>query len=794
MNVQDIISKMTLQEKIRFCTGADMWHTKEMPDYGIPAIMMADGPHGLRCQKGENDILGINRSVPSTCFPTAVTASATWNRDLYAQEGEAIGREALAEGVSVVLGPGCNIKRNPLGGRNFEYLSEDPYLAGKMAASFIQGQKKSGAGSSLKHFAVNNQEYKRLSSDSQLDERTLREIYLTPFEIAVKEAQPATVMCSYNKINGVHASDSKELLTDILREEWGFEGCVVTDWGALNDRREAFAAGCDLNMPGGTDFMIEETLEAVRNGVLSEKDIDRSVERILKLVHACQTAEVSQKQKEEMHREHHALAALIAKQGAVLLKNEEQILPAKEEDFVLLGQMAEQIRYQGTGSSHINPTQIVNVTDAMPAVGFLACSDEMGKVSQQDLEDAKKAALAHKIPVVCVGLPEYYESEGFDREHMKLPEGYDRLVNMVADTNPNTVVVLFGGSPMELPWADKVKAILYMGLPGQAGGEAVADLLTGRAVPGGKLTETWPLVYEDVICKDTFGKKNTEYREGIYTGYRYYDKAQKPVRYPFGHGLSYTTFMYSNLNVTENKVTVTVKNTGDVAGAEVVQLYIAPPAEGIFRPLKELKGFRRLELAPGESQEAVFELDERSFAIWDQGWKVYAGTYTVMVGASGRDIRLEAALEVAGKTLPDTWNGKNSWYETLQGTPSRKDWEQLMGKTVEEESLPRKGSFTMDNSCQEMMKHSLIMKIQYKVTEMIIAQGFDGKKDMSDPAFRMMLTMATDAPLRSLIINGGGMVTEPLAHMLLHMANGRYLKGILEFIRRQKQQNNRKKG
>ena len=780
MDIQQIISTMTLEDKISLCTGGDFWHTKAMPQYGIPAIMMSDGPHGLRCQAAEADMIGINESLPATCFPTAVTAGATWNRKLYAAEGEAIGREGAAAGVSVVLGPGCNIKRNPLGGRNFEYISEDPYFAGKMAAAFIRGQQSAGVASSVKHFAVNSQEYKRQNGDSQLDERTFREIYLTPFEIAVKEGNPGTVMCSYNKINGIHASDSKALLTDILRNEWGFDGLVVTDWGALNDRIEGYKAGCDLNMPGGSKFMEKAALDAVHSGELDEAYIDATVERILRLVEKSQGIPAPQIDWDT----HHALALKVAEQGAVLLKNEDNILPLAEGDMVLIGHMAANLRYQGSGSSHINPTKLINITDAMPNVPGCACGDKLGNVTEQDLRNAVEAAKKKKIAVVVVGLPDSYESEAFDRDHMRLPEGHNKLVEAVAEANPNTVVVLLGGSAMELPWADQVKAILYMGLPGQAGGEAAANLLTGKANPCGKLTETWPLFYEDVISKDTFGKKNTEYREGIYVGYRYYDKAKKSVRYPFGHGLSYTTFAYSDLIVRDRKVSVQVKNTGAVSGAEVVQLYIAAPKGGFFRPVRELKGFERVELEPGESKTVEFTLDDRSFAIWSEGWKIPGGTYTVQIGASSRDIHLEQSIEIVGEeiSLP-VWQA-GSWYETMSGYPSREEWEKLMGHPVPVISEPKKGQFTMDSTCMEMKEHSFVMKIQYMVTENIIAKGFGGKKDMSDPSYKMMITCATDCPMRSVVISSGGMMNDSLAQGMLHMANGHYIKGLAAMLKK----------
>ena len=780
MDIQQIISTMTLEDKISLCTGGDFWHTKAMPQYGIPAIMMSDGPHGLRCQAAEADMIGINESLPATCFPTAVTAGATWNRKLYAAEGEAIGREGAAAGVSVVLGPGCNIKRNPLGGRNFEYISEDPYFAGKMAAAFIRGQQSAGVASSVKHFAVNSQEYKRQNGDSQLDERTFREIYLTPFEIAVKEGNPGTVMCSYNKINGIHASDSKALLTDILRNEWGFDGLVVTDWGALNDRIEGYKAGCDLNMPGGSKFMEKAALDAVHSGELDEAYIDATVERILRLVEKSQGIPAPQIDWDT----HHALALKVAEQGAVLLKNEDNILPLAESDMALIGYMAANLRYQGSGSSHINPTKLINISDALPCVPCCACGDKLGNVTEQELRDAVEAAKKQKIAVVVVGLPDSYESEAFDRDHMRLPEGHNKLVEAVAKANPNTVVVLLGGSAMELPWADQVKAILYMGLPGQAGGEAAANLLTGKANPCGKLTETWPLFYEDVISKDTFGKKNTEYREGIYVGYRYYDKAKKSVRYPFGHGLSYTTFAYSDLIVRDRKVSVQVKNTGAVSGAEVVQLYIAAPKGGIFCPVRELKGFERVELKPGESKTVEFTLDDRSFAIWSEGWKIPGGTYTVQIGASSRDIHLEQSIEIAGEEIAiPAWQA-GSWYETMEGRPSREEWEKLMGHPVPVISEPKKGQFTMDSTCMEMKEHSFVMKIQYMVTENIIAKGFGGKKDMSDPSYKMMITCATDCPMRSVVISSGGMMNDSLAQGMLHMANGHYIKGLAAMLKK----------
>jgi beta-glucosidase len=792
MDIEAIIPTMTLEDKIALCTGADFWCSKEMKQYGIPSFKMSDGPHGLRCQAEGADMLGINDSLPATCFPAAVTAGATWNTELFAEEGKVIGEEACAAGVAVVLGPGCNIKRNPLCGRNFEYLSEDPYLAGKMAAAFIKGQQSTGTASSLKHFAANNQEYKRMNGDSQIDDRALREIYLAAFEEAVKSAKPKTVMCSYNKINGIHASDNKWLLTEVLREEWKFEGMVVTDWGALNDRRKGFIAGCDLNMPGGSKFMEQATMEAVKKGELKEEYIDASVRRILTLAMDTKNNSLiiagnktlDETENDFTRKEHDELACVIAEQGAVLMKNERHILPINPKEIVLIGDMAEHFRYQGAGSSHINPTQITTIRDMFPEVPYAACCDRDGVIDDAGLAQASHIAQTARVAVVIAGLPESYESEGFDRDTMAMPEGQNRMIEAVAEANPNTVVVLLGGSVMELPWYDKVKAIVYMGLSGQAGGRAVARVLTGEVNPSGKLTETWPISYHDVVCKDTFGKKNTEYRESIYVGYRYYDKAKVDVRFPFGHGLSYTEFTYSNLEIEGRTVKATIQNAGTVAGAEVVQLYISPPKDGIHRPNQELKGFERIELASGESREVSFELDDRSFAIWKKDWIVPSGEYDIYLGSSCRDLRLKGKILIEGEILQIPEWQKGSWYESMNNTPSRKEWESVMGYPVLETPEPRKGEYTMDNSCFEMKEHSLVMKIQYKITEAIIAKGFGGTKDYNNPSFKMMLTSAVDCPLRATIINAGGILTDSIANGLLEMANGHYIRGMKAMLKK----------
>lgn len=780
--VQDILSKMTLEDKISLCNGADFWHSKAMAQYGIPAVTMSDGPHGVRCQKNGADMLGVNESEPATCFPTAVTSGATWDAALLKAEGQAIGEEGLSYGVDVVLGPGVNIKRNPLCGRNFEYFSEDPCIAGAMGAAWVQGAQSTGAGTSLKHFAANNQEYKRFNGNSQVDERTLRELYLPAFETVIKAAQPETVMCSYPRINNVHASDNHWLLTDVLRKDWGFAGLVVTDWGALCDRVKAMHAGCDLSMPGGSTYMEDWVAAAVRDGSLPESDVDACAARVIALA-------LKGENRPKGHAfdkgTHNALAQKIAENGAVLLKNEDNILPLDAGGIALIGEMARTMRYQGAGSSHINPTQLTTLCDALPGVPFAAGCDVKGAVTEESLREAAETAKQAKIAVVCVGLPDIYESEGFDRETMSMPEGHIRLIETVAAANPNTVVVLFCGCAVEMPWLDKVKAVLYMGLPGQAGGAAAANLLTGKANPSGKLTETWPLCYDDVPSRDTFGKKTTHYKEGLYAGYRYYDKAGKAVRFPFGYGLSYTQFAYSDLKIEGRTVTAAVTNTGSIAGAEVVQLYVAPPQNGLYRPAKELKGFAKVSLQPGESRTVRFELNDRSFAVWCDGcWKVPMGSYEICVGASVADIRLRAALTVDGVSLaaPD-WQ-KGSWYETLQGLPTDAEFEKLCGSPLQSDPEPKKGAFTMEHSTMELKDISAVMMQMFKGTEATIAKSFGGKADYSDPTFKMMVMSGADAPLRAAVLSSCGMFPANLAEGMLALANGHPLNGVKKLIKK----------
>ena len=649
---------MTLEEKAGMCSGLDFWHLKEVEHLGIPKVMVSDGPHGLRKQDEKGDHLGINDSIKAVCFPPAVLSACSFDRGLMEEMGKAIGREAQANDVSVVLGPAVNIKRSPLCGRNFEYYSEDPYLAGEIAAAFVKGVQSQHVGTSIKHFAANNQEYRRMSSSSEVDERTLREIYFPAFETAVKKAQPYTFMCSYNQINGTFASENKWLLTDVLRGEWGFKGYVMSDWGAVNDRVKGLEAGLELEMPasgGDNDAMI---VKAVKDGALEEKILDQAVERILRIIF--EYADHRKPQEFTMEKDHEE-AQHIAEESMVLLKNENHILPLKtSEKAAFIGGFARNPRFQGGGSSHINCFKTTNVLDSVPcdaqvvyAEGFPADRDFYDKALA---DEAVKAAAEADKAVIFAGLPESFESEGYDRSHMRLPECQNRLITEILKVQPNTVIVLHNGSPVEMPWLGEIKGLLETYLGGQAGGAAAANILYGKINPSGKLAETMPLKLSDNPSYLNFGGgEKVEYREGIFVGYRYYDTKEMDVAFPFGYGLSYTTFAYSNLklsmeNPTEKDtvmVSADVTNTGKSAGKEVVQLYIRDLTGSAIRPEKELKGFEKVFMEPGETKTVTMELNKRSFAWYNtelHDWFAASGDYEILVGASSRDIRLTETL------------------------------------------------------------------------------------------------------------------------------------------------------
>ncbi|MBM7582201.1 beta-glucosidase [Caldicoprobacter guelmensis] len=665
-DIKKLISQMTLEEKASLCSGRDFWHLKGIERLGIPSIMVSDGPHGLRKQQDSADQESFFKSVPATCFPSAVGLASSWNRELVERVGAAIGEECQAEGVSILLGPGANIKRSPLCGRNFEYFSEDPYLSSEMAASHIRGVQSQGVGTSLKHFAANNQEHRRMSVDAIIDERTLREIYLASFEGAVKKGKPWTVMCSYNKVNGEYASENKYLLTDILRDDWGFEGFVVSDWGAVNDRVKGLEAGLDIEMPSSFGIGDQKIVQAVKEGRLSEEVLDRAVERILKIIFK---AVDNRKENATYDREaHHQLAREVARECMVLLKNEDRILPLKRQGTIaVIGEFAKRPRYQGGGSSHVNPTKLDDIyeeikksagenVNVMYAKGYSLDKEELDATL---LNEAKEVAMKADVAVVFAGLPEHYESEGYDRQHMRMPESHCALIEAVAEVQPNVVVVLSNGSPIEMPWLDKVKGVLEAYLGGQALGGAIADLLFGDANPSGKLAETFPkeLSHNPSYLNFPGEGDRVEYREGIFVGYRYYDKKNIEPLFPFGYGLSYTTFEYSDLRISKKEildtetvtVTVKVKNTGEMAGKEVVQLYVSDVESSVIRPDKELKGFEKVELKPGEEKTVTFELDKRAFAYYNvdiKDWHVETGEFEILIGKSSREIVLKDRIFV----------------------------------------------------------------------------------------------------------------------------------------------------
>ena len=693
-NTELLLKKLTLEEKCALLSGAETFKTRGMPKHGIPQIWLSDGPHGLRKQAGESDHLGLNPSVPATCFPTASAIANSWDTALGEEIGAALGEEAAAQEVSVLLGPGLNMKRNPLCGRSFEYFSEDPYLAGKLAAGYIRGIQSKGAAACPKHFAVNSQETRRMASDSVVDERTLREIYLTGFEIAVKEGHPRSIMSSYNLVNGEYANENKHLLMDILRGEWGFDGAVITDWGGSNDHALGVKNGSTLEMPAPGGDSVRELLAAVESGKIAESDIDARLSELLPLVFDTKAA-LDAAPREFDAAAHHALARRAAEESLVLLKNEGALLPlAAGTKVAVIGDFAKNPRYQGAGSSMVNSTQVDVLLDklidsAVNVIGYQQGFDRHGKPDAALQKSACELAAQANTVVLCMGLDEIAESEGLDRSNLRLAQNQVELLQAVKAVNPKIVVVLYSGSVVETPWLDNCQALLYAALGGQAGVSAVADALTGKVNPCGKLAETWPLTYADVPSAANFAtrRKTVEYREGLYVGYRYFTTAEKAVRFPFGYGMSYTTFAYSDMAADEQGVSLTVTNTGSVAGTEIVQLYVAKKDGQIFRPVKELKGFARVTLAPGEKQRITITLDDKAFRFWNvkaDRWEIEGGEYELLVGASVEDIRLCEKISVQGTAAVHPYEDVDlgCYYKGDVLSVSDADFEKLLGHPI----------------------------------------------------------------------------------------------------------------
>ena len=693
-NTELLLKKLTLEEKCALLSGAETFKTRGMPEHGIPQIWLSDGPHGLRKQAGESDHLGLNPSVPATCFPTASAVANSWDAALGEEIGAALGEEAAAQEVSVVLGPGLNMKRNPLCGRSFEYFSEDPYLAGKLAAGYIRGIQSKGVAACPKHFAVNSQETRRMASDSIVDERTLREIYLTGFEIAVKEGHPRSIMSSYNLVNGTYANENKHLLMEILRGEWGFDGAVITDWGGSNDHALGVKNGSTLEMPAPGGDSVRELLAAVESGKITESDIDARLSELLPLVFDTKAA-LDAAPREFDAAAHHALARRAAEESLVLLKNESSLLPlAAGSKVAVIGDFAKNPRYQGAGSSMVNSTQVDVLLDKLidselNVIGYQQGFDRHGKPDAALQKSACELAAQADTVILCMGLDEIAESEGLDRSNLRLAQNQVDLLQAVAAVNLKIVVVLYSGSVVETPWLDNCQALLYAALGGQSGAGAVADALTGKVNPCGKLAETWPLTYADVPSAADFAtrRKTVEYREGLYIGYRYFTTAEKAVRFPFGYGMSYTTFAYSDLAADEQGVSLTVTNTGSVAGTEIVQLYVAKKDSELFRPAKELKGFARVTLAPGEKQRITITLDDKAFRFWNvkaNRWEIEGGEYELLVGASVEDIRLCEKISVHGTAAVHPYEDRDldCYYKGNVLHVSDADFEKLLGHPI----------------------------------------------------------------------------------------------------------------
>jgi beta-glucosidase len=769
----------------------------------IPVLLVTDGPHGLRKHAGDATGLGLSEIVPTTCFPTASALAATWNRDLVFEVGQALAEECKEEGVSVILGPGANIKRSPLCGRNFEYFSEDPYLSGEIAKSHIQGVQSYGIGTSLKHYAVNNQEYRRMTINAVVDERALREIYLAGFEIAVKGAQPWTVMGAYNQVNGTYACEHPRLLGKILNQEWCYEGVAITDWGAMNQRVDALAAGLAVEMPGPNPANDAAIVDGVREGHLEEAVLDDAVERILKLIFK---AKDSIQDDFRYDREaHHALARKAAGEGAVLLKNQDNTLPLKEGTRIgLIGEMARIPRYQGAGSSLVNPIQVDSIYQEMlkivgqewirfaPGYSLADLTDDPGLV-----QDAIDVARDSDVVVICAGLPENYEVEGLDREHMALPESQNHLIETLVEENDQLIVVLSNGSPVEMPWIGQVGAVLEGYLGGQAGGGAVADILCGVTNPSGKLAESFPVSLEDTPCQAYFpgGPRTVEYRESVYVGYRFYDTVDKEVLFPFGHGLSYTTFAYSDLVLSDTRISevdtltvhFTVRNTGDRPGKEIVQLYVSPTSPVVFRPAKELKGFQKVALDPGEEIEISFELDRRAFAYFSTAindWHVESGEYQVLLGSSSRDIRCQAGVWVESNrpNIPLLERDCLAAYRTFpaDASVSTEDFERLLGGPVPENHGERKGEYTVNTPIgdlhQSLAGRWLARYLQAQVEKMA------GNLSQSPNAV-MLRSVIKVLPLRGLGLMAGGRLNPKVMDGLLTMVNGRFFAGLISVLR-----------
>lgn len=787
MKHPDIIEKMTIEEKAAFLSGRGEWNTRDIPRLNIPSIFCADGPHGIRKQAGAGDHLGLNESLPATCFPTAATIANSWDVDLGREIGEVLGEEASVLDVQVLLGPGLNIKRSPLCGRNFEYFSEDPYLSGKMAASYIQGIQSQGVYACPKHFAVNSQELRRMAMNAVVDERTLREIYLTGFEIAVKEGGAKAIMSSYNQVNGIYANENQHLLQDILRKEWGFDGIVITDWGGSNDHVEGVKSGSNLEMPAPGLDSARQIVSAIQEGSLKIEELDACADDLLDAVLTVSENHKARKQSFDENK-HHSLAKKAAAESAVLLKNEEHILPLKAGCKVaVMGDFAVDPRYQGAGSSMVKPTLLETFEKSiadydLQVIGMSRGYRRTGETDEILKMEALDLAAGADVVLYCFGLDELSESEGLDRTHMRIPQNQIELLQSIMQVNENIVGIISAGASVEMPWQTNCKGILHGYLSGQAGAGAMLDILTGKVNPSGRLAESYPIGYEDTPAVRHFPgmERNAEYRESIYVGYRYYDTNKIRVQYPFGFGLSYTEFTFSDMKTDRQGVTLTVTNSGDRDGAEVVQMYVGLKNAIVFRPEKELKGFSKVYLKAGESQKVHIPFDDKTFRYWNiktNHWEVEMGTYRIMAGASVSDIRLEAELEVEGTTSEYPYHPARlpGYYTGMVQQISDREFETLLGHPVPDGKWT--GNLTSNDAiCQMYYAKSALARFLYnRLSSMKKKSQEKGKPDLN-------IFFIYNMPFRALAKMTAGAVSMHMVDGIVEVVNGHFFRGMKKVI------------
>lgn len=798
MKYGQIIEKMTLEEKASLMSGKDYWTSNNIERLGINSMFLADGSHGIRKQTKSSDIIGLNTGNPSTCFPTAATISNSWNEELAERIGEYLGAEAVGQKINVLLGPAINMKRNPLCGRNFEYFSEDPYLAGKLAAGYIRGIQSNGVAACVKHFAVNNQEERRMAIDTIVDERTLREIYLTAFEIAVKEGKTKSIMSAYNKVNGTYANENLHLMKEILRDEWGFKGCLITDWGGSNNRVEGLIAGNELEMPGNGGETNKEIVEAVKSGRLKEEILDECVDRLLNLIFATESALQDSFNRLDIEK-HHRVAQRVAEESIVLLKNEDNILPIRPtKKAAVIGNFAKEARYQGAGSSIVNPTILDHTLNCFEESGIVSMGFEEGfnRYGKRDKKKIEKACeLAEKADVVLlyIGLDEYVEAEGLDRSTMKIPENQIELLNALYEVNKNIVAIISCGCAIEMPWINKVKGLLHGYLAGQAGARSILRVLSGDVNPSGKLAETYPLMYEDTpSCKYFPGKEaGVEYREGLYIGYRYYDTVDKKVLFPFGYGLSYTEFEYSDIKVNKNSVTFNLKNSGKVAGMEIAQLYVGCRSNKIFRPKKELKGFAKVFINAGETKEVKINFDDKTFRYFNiktNSWEIEGADYEILIGASSEDIRLQHNIYVEGTEGEGPYEEEKlpSYFSGNIKDVSLEEFENLMGRKIPDSVLDKKADLIYNDTIAQC-KYAKGLAARGAYYLMVFTHWLLNKAGKRDKA-NIMIMSVYHMPFRGIARMTGGAINMPMVDGMLMIANGHFFKGISKVLKEKKKQ------